>query len=88
MKAPRSSATELSRRQLEVLRLVASGRTNREVAELLRLSQRTVDMHIRNVLSKFDCRNRTEATARAHALGLVPDGHPTPKQSSNASINR
>lgn len=74
MTARPSSVTELSPRQLEVLRLAASGRTNREVAELLRLSPRTVDMHIRNVLSKFQCRNRTEATTRAHALGLVPDG--------------
>jgi DNA-binding NarL/FixJ family response regulator len=61
----------LTRRELEVLRLVAVGRTNVEIASELVLSPRTVEMHVRNTLAKLDCRSRTEATARAHALGLV-----------------
>ncbi|HEX9351400.1 MAG TPA: LuxR C-terminal-related transcriptional regulator [Gaiellaceae bacterium] len=61
----------LTRRQLEVLRLVAVGRTNREVARELFLSPRTIDMHVRNVLGKLDCRSRTEATSKANALGLL-----------------
>ena len=61
----------LTRRELEVLRLVAVGRTNREVARELVLSERTVEMHVRNILAKLDCRSRTEATARAHELGLL-----------------
>lgn len=61
----------LSRRELEVLRLVAVGRTNREIAQMLYLSPRTVDMHVRNALSKLDCRTRTEASSRAIALGLI-----------------
>jgi DNA-binding CsgD family transcriptional regulator len=61
----------LTRRELEVLRLVAVGRTNAEIAQELVLSPRTVEMHVRNTLAKLDCRSRTEATARAHALGLV-----------------
>ena len=61
----------LTRRELEVLRLVAAGRTNREVALELYLSPRTVDMHVRSILAKLSCRSRTEATARAHELGLV-----------------
>ena len=61
----------LTRRELEVLRLVAVGRTNVEIANELVLSPRTVEMHVRNTLAKLDCRSRTEATARAHALGLV-----------------
>ena len=67
----------LSRRELEVLRLVAVGRTNREIAHTLYLSPRTVDMHVRNALSKLDCHTRTEASSRAIALGLIePVGAP------------
>lgn len=61
----------LTRRELEVLRLVAVGRTNSEIATELYLSTRTVEMHVRNTLSKLGCRSRTEATARAHTLGIV-----------------
>ena len=61
----------LSRRELEVMRLVASGRTNREIAGELVLSTRTVDMHVRNILTKLRCRSRTEAAAKAGDLGLL-----------------
>jgi len=61
----------LSRREVEVLRLVSVGRTNREIAQGLYLSPRTVDMHVRNILTKLDCRSRTEATRRAVELGLL-----------------
>jgi DNA-binding CsgD family transcriptional regulator/tetratricopeptide (TPR) repeat protein len=61
----------LTRRELEILRLVAVGRTNREIAHQLFLSPRTVDMHVRNMLAKLGCRSRTEATGRAHELSLL-----------------
>ena len=61
----------LSRRELEVLRFVAVGRTNREIAAELFLSPRTVDMHVRNMLRKLDCRSRVEAAQRAHELELL-----------------
>jgi DNA-binding CsgD family transcriptional regulator/tetratricopeptide (TPR) repeat protein len=61
----------LSRRELEVVRLLSSGRTNREIAEELILSRRTVDMHVRNILRKLDCRSRVEAVTRAGDLGLL-----------------
>ena len=61
----------LSRRELEVMRLVASGGTNREIAVELVLSTRTVDMHVRNILAKLRCRSRTEAVAKAGDLGLL-----------------
>jgi DNA-binding CsgD family transcriptional regulator len=61
----------LTRRELEVLRYVVVGRTNREIARELFLSQRTVDMHVRHILAKLDCRSRAEATHRAGELGLV-----------------
>jgi len=61
----------LSRRELEVIRLVAVGRTNREIARELYLSPRTVDMHVRNILRRLGCRSRVEAAHRAGALGLL-----------------
>jgi DNA-binding CsgD family transcriptional regulator len=66
----------LSRRELEVMRLVSVGRTNREIARELFLSPRTVDMHVRNILMKLGCRSRTEATRRAAELGLIELGQP------------
>jgi len=61
----------LSRRELEVVRLLSNGATNREIAEELVLSRRTVDMHVRNILRKLDCRSRVEAAKRAGELGLL-----------------
>jgi ATP/maltotriose-dependent transcriptional regulator MalT len=61
----------LSRRELEVVRLLSSGRTNRDIAEELVLSRRTVDMHVRNILRKLDCRSRMEAVTRAGEIGLL-----------------
>jgi DNA-binding CsgD family transcriptional regulator len=65
----------LSRRELEVLRLVSVGRTNREIAKALFVSPRTIDMHVRNVLIKLSCRSRTEATHRAAELGQLESSH-------------
>jgi len=53
------------------VRLVAVGRTNREIAQELFLSPRNVDMHVRNLLRKLDCRSRLEAARRAGELGLL-----------------
>jgi DNA-binding NarL/FixJ family response regulator len=61
----------LSRRERQIVRLVAVGRTNREIAQELFLSPRTVDMHVRNLLRKLDCRSRVEAARRAGELGLL-----------------
>jgi DNA-binding NarL/FixJ family response regulator len=69
--AASENGVQLTRRELEVLRQVAVGRTNREIAGELFISQRTVDMHVRNLLSKLDCRSRVEASHRAGELGLL-----------------
>jgi DNA-binding CsgD family transcriptional regulator len=61
----------LSGRELEVMRLVAVGQTNREIASRLYLSPRTVDMHVRNILRKLSCRSRVEAAHKAGELGLL-----------------
>jgi DNA-binding CsgD family transcriptional regulator len=63
--------SQLTRRELEVVRLVADGRTNREIAEELFLSPRTIDMHVRNILAKLDCRSRVEASIKAGEAGLL-----------------
>ena len=69
--AAAADGVQLTRRELEVLRHVAVGRTNREIAQELFLSPRTVDMHVRNLLGKLDCRSRVEASHRAGELGLL-----------------
>jgi DNA-binding NarL/FixJ family response regulator len=61
----------LSRRELEVLRLVAQGLTNRQIARDLFLSPRTVDVHVRHILAKLNSRTRTDATRKAGELGLL-----------------
>lgn len=61
----------LSRRELEVLRLVAEGRTDREVADALVLSPRTVNRHLSNIFIKLDVPGRAAAVAYAIRQGLV-----------------
>src|SRR5262249_39322231 len=61
----------LSEREREVLRLLASGRTNREIADDLYVSLGTVKAHTHHVFAKLGVRGRTEAAARARDLGLL-----------------
>ena len=61
----------LSRRQMEILRLVATGLTNKEMAVKLFLSPRTVEMHVAHVLDRLNCRSRSEAVRKAGELGLL-----------------
>jgi DNA-binding NarL/FixJ family response regulator len=65
----------LTRRESEVVRLVAVGQTNREIGRELYLSPRTVEKHVRSILTKLGCRSRADAARRAAELGLV--GPPT-----------
>ena len=65
------SSFGLSQRQEEVLRLIASGKTTREIAEALVLSERTVERHIADVYAKIGARNRAEATAFALAKDIL-----------------
>jgi ATP/maltotriose-dependent transcriptional regulator MalT len=64
------SKCPLTARELHVLRLIARGRTNREIAEELCLSERTIDRHVSNILTKLDVRSRTAATTYAYDHGL------------------
>jgi LuxR family transcriptional regulator, maltose regulon positive regulatory protein len=62
----------LSEREREVLRLLAAGKPNQEIARELVVSLHTVKKHVTHVLGKLGAANRTEATARARELGLLP----------------
>lgn len=62
----------LSKREVDVLSLVAAGLTNQEVADKLVLSKRTVDRHVSNILRKLHLRSRTEAAAFAFEHRIVP----------------
>jgi DNA-binding NarL/FixJ family response regulator len=60
----------LTAREVEVLRLLAIGRTNKDVSLVLSISLNTVATHVRNILNKTHCANRTEAAAYANQHGL------------------
>ena len=62
---------ELTKRELEVLRLIATGETNKAIAAELVLSVRTVDRHVSNIYSKLGVSSRAAATSYAHQHGLV-----------------
>jgi len=70
-----SSATaddDLTGREADVLRLIAIGRSNADIATVLSISLNTVATHVRNILAKTGCANRTEAAAYAMRRGLAP----------------
>jgi ATP/maltotriose-dependent transcriptional regulator MalT len=61
----------LTEREVEVLRLVAEGRSNTDIARALVLSQKTVERHLSNIFTKLDVQSRTAAAAYAHEHGLM-----------------
>jgi ATP/maltotriose-dependent transcriptional regulator MalT len=69
--SPSPAPGGLTRRELTVLRLVATGRTNRQIAAELVLSEKTVDRHVSNIFAKLDVPSRTAATAYAFRHRLV-----------------
>jgi two-component system response regulator NreC len=72
-KAARSVATEsLTQREIDVLRLLAKGYTNRQIAETLNVSVRTIEGHRANVMDKLNAHSRVELTSIAEEMGLLP----------------
>jgi LuxR family transcriptional regulator, maltose regulon positive regulatory protein len=69
--APPGLAEPLADREVEVLRLLAAGRSNQRIARDLAVALDTVKKHVTHVPDKLGAANRTEATARARQLGLI-----------------
>ena len=65
------STLKVSERELEVLELIAAGRSNKEIAIALDVSPNTVKTHVARLLEKLDARRRTEAILRARELGII-----------------
>lgn len=83
VQAPRRRGSEanagLTARELDVLRLLAQGMTDREIAEILFIGHRTVNSHVSNILRHLDVRSRRDAVRLARERGLLPaDTKPTP----------
>jgi NarL family two-component system response regulator LiaR len=70
---PRPTPDELTPRELEVLRLIAQGKSNREIARALAISDKTVKTHVSNILSKLHLADRTQAAIFAHRHGVAPE---------------
>lgn len=69
--APSQPSRGLSSRELQVLRLVATGKTNKAIARELVLSEKTIDRHVSNIFTKLDVSSRAAATACAYQNGLI-----------------
>jgi DNA-binding NarL/FixJ family response regulator len=62
---------QLSERELEILRLIAQGASNREIAGALFLAEGTIKNHVTNILGKLEVRDRTQAALKAKDIGLI-----------------
>ncbi|MDO8650038.1 MAG: LuxR C-terminal-related transcriptional regulator [Candidatus Berkelbacteria bacterium] len=62
----------LSKREIEVLSLIAEGHCSKEAADVLFVSKRTIDFHLANIFDKLQVNNRVQAYRAAMRLGLIP----------------
>jgi two-component system, NarL family, response regulator LiaR len=71
IRAPETTASPLTPRELEVLRLIADGQSNKEVAKTLAISVSTVKFHVQDILEKLTASDRTQAAVKALRQGLL-----------------
>jgi len=64
-------STNLTEHEIRILRLVAHGLTNRQIASFLKIKERTVEFHLSQIFQKLDVPSRTTATLKAERLGLL-----------------
>jgi DNA-binding NarL/FixJ family response regulator len=76
---------DLTKRELEILRIVAEGHSNAELARMLWVTEQTVKFHLSNIYRKLDVANRTEASRWAQVNGLLDPRPTTPLESALAS---
>jgi DNA-binding NarL/FixJ family response regulator len=69
---------KLTSRELEVLRLLAQGKTNQDIAEELLISRATAKVHVQHIITKLEVSDRTQAIVRAFKLGLIRPPQPLP----------
>lgn len=80
--APAQLGSQLTEREIEVLGLIVAGKTNKEIAETLVISEKTVKNHVTNILKKLNLNDRTQAAVFALRHNLVPD---TPQETADDS---
>ncbi len=80
--APPGERLGLTDREREVLRLVAGGWSNQQIANSLFISRKTASVHVSNILGKLGAATRVEAAAIAHRLGIAADAPPPPDSAS------
>jgi DNA-binding CsgD family transcriptional regulator len=81
------STAHLTRRELDVLLLIAEDRENAEIARVLGISVRTVESHVRTMLHKLDSESRTGLVARCYATGVLAQGSWPPKLSGTQCVH-